>query len=53
LLSQQAHQPAAQGEAIEEELHRVDEQLGRKAAELWKLTKGELDQIQASLRQIR
>ena len=52
LLSQQAHQLAALGESSEKELHNVEQEIDRKAAELWGLTGEELKDIQAALREI-
>jgi len=51
-LSQQAHQLAALGESSEKDLHEVEEEIDRKAAELWGLTDEELKDIQASLKEI-
>ena len=51
-FSQRAHQLAAQGESSEKELHDVEEEIDRKAAELWGLTDEELKDIQASLKEI-
>lgn len=51
-LSQQAHRLAAFGENSEKELHQVEEEIDRKAAELWGLTDEELKDIQASLKEI-
>jgi hypothetical protein len=51
-LSQRAHQLAAFGQSSEKELHQVEEEINRKAAELWGLTEEELEDIQAALREI-
>jgi len=51
-LSQRAHQLAALGKEGEQELHWVEEEIDCKAAELWELTEGELEDIQASLKKI-
>ena len=51
-LSQQAHQLTALGKEGEEQLRRVEEEIDRKAAELWGLTEDELKQIQTSLKEI-
>ncbi|NVM23141.1 MAG: SAM-dependent DNA methyltransferase, partial [Desulfobacterales bacterium] len=51
-LSQRAHELAAQGKAGEEELHRVEEEIDLKAAELWGLSKEELEEIKRSLVEI-
>ena len=52
LLSQRAHQLAAFGESSEKELHQVEEEIDRQAAELWGLTDKELKEIQTSLKEI-
>lgn len=49
-LSQQAHQLATQGKT--EELHQVEEEIDRKAAELWGLSEEELEEIKRSLAEI-
>jgi hypothetical protein len=51
-LSQRAHQLAAQGKATQAELRRVEEEIDRKAAELWGLSEEELKGIQVSLKEI-
>ena len=51
-LSQRAHQLAVFGESSEKELRDVEEEIDRKAAELWGLTDEELKDIQASLKEI-
>lgn len=51
-LSQQAHQLAAVGESTKKELFQVEEQIDRKAAELWGLTEEELKDVQTSLKEI-
>ena len=51
-LSQRAHQLGAQGKEGEEDLRRVEEEIDHKAAELWGLTDEELENVQASLKEI-
>jgi hypothetical protein len=51
-LSQRAHQLAAKGKDAGNELLQVEEEIDRKAAELWGLTDEELKDIQASLKEI-
>ena len=51
-LSQRAHQLAAKGKDVGNELLQVEEEIDRKAAELWGLTDEELKDIQAALREI-
>ena len=51
-LSQRAHQLAAFGESSEKELRDVEEEIDRKAAELWGLTEEELKEVQTSLEEI-
>lgn len=51
-LSQRAHELAAQGKAGEEELRQVEQEIDHKAAELWGLTEEELEEIQASLKEL-
>jgi hypothetical protein len=47
-LSQKAHQLAALGKDSEKELRRVEEEIDRKAAELWELSGEELERVQLS-----
>lgn len=51
-LSQRAHRLALQGKHREEELQKVKVEIDHKAAELWKLDKGELEVIRESLAEI-
>jgi len=50
-LSQRAHELAARGE--KEKLWEVEEEIDRKAAQLWGLTGEELREIKRSLEELR
>jgi len=48
-LSKKAHQLAAEGNDTRKELLQVEEEIDRKAAELWGITAEELAEIRRSL----
>ena len=51
-LSHRAHQFAAKGKDAENELLQVEEEIDRKAAELWGITTEDLAEIQRSLNEL-